>query len=65
MCDIVDGFVSQGLSQGLTQGDARRLVKCVEALMTSEDITASEACEKLNRSVEDYEKAQSIMLVNA
>ena len=57
MCDIVDSFVSQG--------DARTLVQCVEALMNSEDITASEACEKLNRSVEDYEKAQRILLVNA
>lgn len=57
MCDIVDGFVSQG--------DARTLVQCVEALMSSEDITASEACEKLNHSLEDYEKAKEAMFVNA
>ena len=57
MCDIVDGFISQG--------DARTLVQCVEALMSSEDITVSEACEKLNRSLEDYEKAKELMFVNA
>ena len=50
MCDIVDGFKSQG--------DARTLIQCVEALMASENITASEACEKLNRSIGEYEKAQ-------
>ena len=58
MCEIVDGFISQGLSQG----EARTLVQCVEALMASEDITASEACEKLNRKFEDYEKAKNNIL---
>lgn len=62
MCEIVDGFISQGLSQGLSQGEARTLVQCVEALMASEDITASEACEKLNRKFEDYEKAKNNIL---
>lgn len=61
MCDIVDGFVSQWISQG----DARTLVQCVEALMGSEDITTSEACEKLNHSLEDYEKAKETMLIEA
>lgn len=58
MCDIVEGFVSQGLSQG----DARTLVKCVESLMHSEDITASEACEKLNYTLEEYKEAKEVEL---
>ena len=62
MCEIVDGFISQGFSQGLLQGEARKLVQCVEALMASEDITASESCEKLNRKLEDYENAKKIVL---
>ena len=54
MCEIVEGFVSQGLSQG----DARTLIQCVEALMASENITASEACEKLGYKLSDYKDAQ-------
>ncbi len=53
MCDIVDGFKSQG--------DARTLIHCVEALMKSEDITASEACEKLGYKLSDYKDAQKLI----
>ena len=65
MCDIVEGFVSQGISQGISQGDARTLIRCVENLMKKEDITASDACEKLGYKLSDYENAQKLMLENA
>lgn len=73
MCDIVDGFVSQGISQGLSQGiaqglsqgDARTLIRCVDSLMEKDNITASEACEKLGYELSDYENAQKFMLEEA
>ena len=64
MCDIVDGFVSQGLSQGLSQGNARTLIQCIEALMQSEGISVYEACEKLHRSINDYEEAKEAISMN-
>lgn len=77
MCEIVDGFISQGISQGivqglsqgisqgLSQGDARTLIRCVESLMEKENINASEACEKIGYELRDYENAQKFMLENA
>ena len=65
MCEIVDGFISQGIAQGLSQGDARTLIRCVDSLMEKENINASEACEKLGYELNDYENAQKYMLENA
>ena len=58
MCDIVNGFVEQGISQG----EARTLIKCVENLMKNKNLTASEACEILGYELSDYETAKDVML---
>ena len=65
MDEYLQRIIDKAISQGRTEGDARRLVLCVENLMKADDITVSEACEKLGCTLEEYEDARNMQLEDA
>ncbi len=53
---------ARGVLKGQERGDARRLVKNVESIMRTLDLSLEKACEAMETTVEDYTKAKHLIL---
>lgn len=53
---------ARGVLKGEKRGDARTLVKNVESIMRTLDLSLEKACEAMETTVEDYTKAKHMIL---
>ena len=60
MCELFDQYERRGRKEGIRFGDARRLVKDIENVMKTFQVTLEKACEGLNVTVSEYEEAKNI-----
>lgn len=60
VCEVLDSFINRGIQQGVPQGEARMLVKAVDALMANLSFSLKQACESIGTSEEEYRKAKLI-----
>ena len=60
VCELFDQYERRGRKEGIRFGDARRLVKDIENVMKTFQVTLEKACEGLNVTVSEYEEAKNI-----
>ncbi len=60
VCELFDQYERRGRKEGIRFGDARRLVKDIENVMKTFQVTLEKACEGLNVTVSEYEEEKNI-----
>lgn len=61
---IEDGRV-EGKTEGILEGDAARIVKSIESVMKNLKVEAARACEIIGVTVEEYQRAKNMQIIDA
>ena len=61
--NIFDIGIAKGMERGIEQGSAETLINSVESLMKNLNIDLRQACETLETTVEQYENAKELIIM--